>query len=79
MLYALLSYFILTNVLAFPFNRYGNGEGMWLPQSPAVKRMAGAGLTVWSAVVPGLGWGSCLGKLTVPPCDEPHTSFADAP
>lgn len=28
---------------------------MWLPQSPVVKRMVGAGLTVQSVVVPGLG------------------------
>ena len=54
-LYALLLHFILTNVLVFPFNRYGNGQGMWLPQSPVVKRMVGAGLAVQSVVVPGLG------------------------
>lgn len=51
---------------------------MWLPQSPVVKRMVGAGLTVQSVVVPGLGWGTCLGKVTISPCNGPHKSFTDA-
>lgn len=64
---SLLFHFILAKCISVSTLTAMEMEEGCASQSPVVKRMVGAGLTVQSVVVPGLGWGTCFQKVTISP------------